>query len=124
MGTLNYIARRLLFSACLILGVILFALINAIGNPIEILLAERPGVTEEIIEVVTKYYGLDGSVTDCYSTRAWNIARLDFGTSIIYNQPVGDMLWSFGIETLKIQIFGILIALGIAVLVSTIAATR
>jgi ABC-type dipeptide/oligopeptide/nickel transport system permease component len=126
MGTLNYIARRLLFSACLILGVsvILFALINAIGNPIEILLAERPGVTEEIIEAVTKYYGLDGSVTDRYFTWLGNLARLDFGTSIIYNQPVGDMLWSFGIETLKIQVPGILLALGLSVLVSTLAATR
>ena len=113
MGMLNYIARRLLFSACLLLGVsvILFALINAIGNPIEILLAERPGVTEEIIQAVTKYYGLDGSVTDRYFTWLGNLARLDFGTSIIYNQPVGDMLWSFGIETLKIQVPGILLAL-------------
>jgi ABC-type dipeptide/oligopeptide/nickel transport system permease component len=126
MGTLNYIARRLLFSACLILGVsvILFGMINAIGNPIEILLAERPGVTDEIIEAVSKYYGLDGSVTDRYFTWLWAILRLDFGTSIIYNQPVGDMLLAFGLETLKIQIPGILIALGVAVLISVVAATR
>jgi peptide/nickel transport system permease protein len=70
MGTLRYIARRLIFSACLIFGVsvILFALINAIGNPVEILLAERPGITEDIIQQVTEYYGLNGSVTDRYFT--------------------------------------------------------
>ena len=53
MGTARYIARRLIFSLCLILGVsiILFAMINAIGNPIEILLAERPGITDEIIDI-------------------------------------------------------------------------
>ncbi|MDJ0391271.1 ABC transporter permease [Roseomonas sp. E05] len=126
MGTFRYIARRLIFSACLILGVsiILFALINAIGNPVEILLAERPGITDEIIQQVTAYYGLDGSVTDRYFTWLWAILRLDFGTSIIYNQPVSEMLLAYGVETLKIQIPGILIALGMAVLVSTLAATR
>ncbi|MBL6455291.1 ABC transporter permease [Belnapia sp. T6] len=126
MGMLNYIARRLLFSLALLLGVsvILFALINAIGNPIEILLAERPGVTEEIIQSVSQYYGLDGSVTDRYFTWLGNLLRLDFGTSIIYNQPVGDMLWTFGLETLKIQIPGILLALALAVGASVLAATR
>jgi peptide/nickel transport system permease protein len=126
MGTLRYIARRLIFSACLIFGVsvILFALINAIGNPVEILLAERPGITEDIIQQVTEYYGLNGSVTDRYFTWLWAILRLDFGTSIIYNQPVSEMLLAYGVETLKIQIPGILIALGLAVAVSTLAATR
>ena len=40
--------------------------------------------------------------------------RCDFGTSIIYNQPVGDMLLVWGLETLKIQIPAILIALLLA----------
>jgi ABC-type dipeptide/oligopeptide/nickel transport system permease component len=126
MGTLRYILRRLFFCACLVVGVsvILFALINAIGNPIEILLAERPGITDEIIAEVSRYYGLDGSVTDRYLTWAGALLRLDFGTSIIYNQPVGDMLLGFGLETLKIQLPGILIALLAAIGASVLAATR
>jgi peptide/nickel transport system permease protein len=126
LGTFRYIARRLIFSAFLILGVsvILFTLINAIGNPIEILLAERPGITDEIIASVSQYYGLDGSVTDRYFTWLWAIMRFDFGTSIIYNQPVSGMLWSYGFETLKIQIPAIMIALAVAVMISVLAATR
>lgn len=126
MGTARYIARRLIFSLCLIVGVsvILFAMINAIGNPIEILLAERPGITDEIIESVTKYYGLDGSVTDRYFTWVGSLLRLDFGTSIIYNLPVSEMLVTYGLETLKIQVPAILIALMISVLISVLAATR
>lgn len=126
MGTLRYILRRLFFCACLVIGVsvILFTLINAIGNPIEILLAERPGITDEIIAEVSRYYGLDGSVTDRYLTWAGALLRLDLGTSIIYNQPVGDMLLGFGLETLKIQLPGILIALLAAVGASVLAATR
>jgi len=126
LGTARYIARRLIFSLCLIVGVsvILFAMINAIGNPIEILLAERPGITDEIIESVTKYYGLDGSVTDRYFTWISSLMRLDFGTSIIYNLPVSEMLVTYGLETLKIQVPAILIALMISVLISVLAATR
>ena len=126
MGTARYIARRLIFSLCLIVGVsvILFAMINAIGNPIEILLAERPGITDEIIESVTKYYGLDGSVTDRYFTWVGSLLRLDFGTSIIYNLPVSEMLVTYGLETLKIQVPAIMIALMISVLISVLAATR
>jgi peptide/nickel transport system permease protein len=122
----RYILRRLIFSVALILGVsvILFSLINAIGNPIEILLAERPGITDEIIAELTRYYGLDGSVTDRYFTWAWAMLRGDFGTSIIYNQPVSDMLLTFGVETLKIQVPGILIALALAMAASVLAATR
>ncbi len=126
MGTLRYVLRRLFFCACLVIGVslILFTLINAIGNPIEILLAERPGITDEIIAEVSRYYGLDGSVTDRYLTWAGALMRLDFGTSIIYNQPVGDMLLGFGLETLKIQLPGILIALLAAIGASVLAARR
>ena len=122
----RYLVRRLIFSAVLVLGVsvILFALINAIGNPIEILLAERPGISDEMIASMTKYYGLDGNIFERYFTWLWAILHFDFGTSIIYNQPVGDMLLDWGMETLKIQVPAILIALALAVAAAVLAATR
>lgn len=126
MGSLRYIARRLIFSLCLIIGVsiILFTLINTIGNPVEILLAERPGITEEMIAAVSKYYGLDGSITDRYFSWLWAILRFDFGTSIIYNQPVAELLRLWGLETLKIQVPAILLSTLIATGASVLAATR
>jgi ABC-type dipeptide/oligopeptide/nickel transport system permease component len=126
LGILRYILRRLLFSLGLILGVsaIIFALINAIGNPIEILLAERPGISTEAIEAMTRYYGLDQPVLTRYGIWLWNIARGDFGTSIMYNQSVGEMLSTWGWETLKIQVPAILIALSLATLIGVTAATR
>ena len=80
MGILRYIARRLLFSIGLVLGVsaIIFTLINAIGNPIEILLAERPGISTEAIEAMTRYYGLDQP-----SRRALRHLALEDGCSSI-----------------------------------------
>src|SRR5712675_2278529 len=71
------------FSVALILGVsfILFALINAIGNPIQILLAETPGVSEEMIAALSKFYGVDGNFIDRYLSWLWAVVRFDFGTS-------------------------------------------
>ena len=126
MGILRYILRRLIFSVGLVFGVslIIFFIINAIGNPIEILLAERPGITPEAIEAMSRYYGLDQPAPTRYAIWLWNILHLDFGTSIIYNQPVGGMLAAWGWETLKIQVPAILLALALATFIAVTAATR
>ena len=126
MGALRFLGRRLLFSAVLILVVsfVLFALINAIGNPVEIMLAEMPGVTEDTIAAVTKYYGLNGPFIDRYFAWVWAILHGDFGTSITYNQPVGELLQVWGVETLKIQVSAILLSIVLATAAGVVAATR
>ena len=126
MGVARYIIRRLLFSIVLILGVsiIIFSLINAIGNPIEILLAERPGISPEALEAMNRYYGLDQPILLRYLSWLGNMAVGDFGTSIMYNQPVSEMLTNWGWETLKIQVPAILIALAIATVIGVTAALR
>ena len=112
MGALRFLLRRLAFSAALILGVslILFALINAIGNPIEILLAEPPGVSEEMIAAVSNYYGLDGNFIDRY--RAWlgpSCTSISAPASSTTSRSASCSC--LGLETLKIQLPAILIAL-------------
>ena len=126
MGALHFIARRALFSVALIVTVsfALFALINAIGNPVEIMLAEMPGVTDDTIAAITKYYGLDGPFIDRYFAWLWAILHGDFGTSVIYNQPVGDLLQIWGGETLKLQLPAILLSLALATAFGVIAAMR
>ncbi len=126
MSALRYIARRLAFSIGLILAVsfILFALINAIGNPIEILMAQTPGMSPDTVALLTKYYGLDASFAHRYFAWLWAILHLDFGTSIIYNQPVGELLRLYGVETLKIQVPAILLSLVLAIAAGVVAATR
>lgn len=126
MRVAQFLLRRLIFSVVLIVGVsiIVFALVSAIGNPIEILLAERPGITPQAIESISNYYGLDQPVVQRYLNWLWKMVQGDFGTSIIYNQSVSDMLLIWGWETLKIQVPAILISLTIATLVAVTAAVR
>ena len=126
MGILRFLLRRLLFAAVLILGVsaIIFFLLNAIGNPIDIMMADNPGITDEALAAVKAYYHLDASVGYRYLIWLGNVARLDFGTSISTNMPVGGLLLSWGAETLKLQIPAILLALLLSVGFATMAAVR
>ena len=126
MDIVRYITRRLIFSAILVLGVsaIIFTLVNAIGNPIELLMAEQPGMSQEAIQAMSAYYHLDQPALARYFAWLAHLASFDFGTSIVYNQPVGGILVSWGFETLKIQIPAILIALVAATFIGVTAATR
>lgn len=119
-------ARRLTFAAALVLGVsaIVFFLVNAIGNPIALLVAGQPNATEDQIAALTAYYHLDQPVWDRYLVWLGNIVRGDFGMSLTTNQPVADMMLVWGAETLKIQLPSIVLALGISVVAAGIAAKR
>jgi ABC-type dipeptide/oligopeptide/nickel transport system permease component len=63
------------------------------------------------LAAVKAYYHLDAGVGHRYLIWLGNVARLNFGTSITTNQPVGSMLLAFGTETLKLQIPAIILAL-------------
>ncbi len=126
MGILRFIARRLIFMIVLVIGVsiLIFFMINAIGNPIEILMAERPGISPAAIESVKHYYHMDRPLTEQYLAWLGNVVRLDFGTSIVYSQPVGEMLRTWGWETIKIQVPAILLSLILGIAIGVPAATR
>jgi peptide/nickel transport system permease protein len=126
VGILRYLARRLLFAVALVLGVsaIIFFLLNAIGNPIDVMMADNPGITDEALAAVKAYYHLDAGVGYRYLIWLGNIARLDFGTSITTNMPVGSMLLTWGAETLKLQIPAIILALLLAIAFAAIASMR
>jgi len=119
-------ARRLVFALVLVVGVsaLIFFLINAIGNPVDMLMADRPGTTDQAIAALKAYYHLDRGVFPRYLIWLGSVARGDFGTSITYNQPVGPMLIEYGLETLKLQIPAILLGLLLAIGIASVAAVR
>ncbi|RMF88931.1 MAG: ABC transporter permease [Nitrospinota bacterium] len=119
-----YILRRLFFMTLLVLGIsiILFFMINLIGNPIDILLAERPGITPQMLQMVKEYYNLDKPLLYQYALWLWKILHLDFGTSLMYNQPVRDMLITWGWQTIKIQFAALIISLFLSIIIGVTAA--
>jgi peptide/nickel transport system permease protein len=77
-----------------------------------------------MIAALSKFYGVDGNFIDRYLSWLWAVVRFDFGTSIVYNQPVGDLLWVYGLETFKIQLPAILLSTLVATAAGVIAAMR
>lgn len=126
MEIVRYILRRLVYAAIMMLctSAVIFFLINALGNPVELMLAETPGANREMIARISAQYGLDKPLIWRYFVWLGQVLRLDFGTSIIYNMPVGGMIWSWGLQSAKLQIPAIVIAVGVAILAGTWAARR
>ncbi|MFS1663269.1 ABC transporter permease [Streptococcus sp. zg-JUN1979] len=82
----------------------------------------NPKLSDEMIALLNKQYGLDKPVWEQYLTYLWNILHGDFGTSYqSVNQPVGRMisqrLWisvQLGIQALIIGLIGGVIVGGIS----------
>ncbi len=55
-GTLRFLARRLLFAAALVVGVsgVVFFLVNAIGNPVAMLIGGQPNATQDQIDAADR----------------------------------------------------------------------
>lgn len=124
MDTFLYILRRMIYAVIMMActSAVIFLLINSLGNPVELMLAETPGVSPDTVARISAQYGLDKPLLARYLDWIGNVLTLDFGTSITYNLPVGGMILDWGLQTAKIQIPAILIAVAVAVAAGTYAA--
>ncbi|MCL4674734.1 MAG: ABC transporter permease [Pararhodobacter sp.] len=126
MDILYYIIRQLLYAAVMLTftSLTIFLLINSLGNPVALMLADTPGVSPETVARISALYGLDEPLWKQYFIWIANALRFEFGTSITYNLPVRDMIANWGLRTARIQIPAIVIAVAIAVVAGTYAARR
>lgn len=104
-----YIIRRLLLMIPTLLGItiVVFALIQFVpGGPVEELISKVRAVSseggadatkrisEQELENIKAYFGFDKPVVVRYFEWLWNILRLDFGRSYVYQEPVGEVIIS------------------------------
>lgn len=112
-----YFLRRIAFMLPTFLGITLvtFVVINlAPGGPIEQMLSQMrfggqmagsasegsltgqagEGVSEEILAELKRQYGFDKPLLTRYGLWLWNLARLDFGMSFVYDEPVIEVIVS------------------------------
>jgi len=130
MGLKTYVIRRVLFSIPVFFGVsiIIFSLLHAAGNPIDIMFAENPGIWGsrglEVIENIKRYYGLDKPVWYQYVMWLWRFMRFDLGTSLYGGTPLNLLVKAATMQTLKLQIASLTLALGIAIPVGVYTALK
>jgi ABC-type dipeptide/oligopeptide/nickel transport system permease component len=122
----RYIVRRLIYMLPVILGIsiIAFATMYAAGNPLSIIRAGKPNVTEQTLRSLSAYYGLDKPIPLQYLSWLSNILQLNFGQSLYGGQPVsvliGPKIW----PTIELQLVSLLIAFAISIPIAVYSARK
>ena len=113
MGT--FIARRLLQSVIVILGVTLISFISLQmgGDPTFLFVSER--ASSEEIEMVRHALGFDRPLHIQYLTYLWNILHGEFGNSLSYRQPAMGIVLGSLPATIELTLFSMLLAISLAI---------
>ncbi|MFB2981264.1 ABC transporter permease [Microseira sp. BLCC-F43] len=121
----KYIVKRLLSLIPVLLGITLlvFGLLHLIpGDPATVLLGER--ATPEQIEAARQRLGLNQPLPLQYLVFLANIARLDFGTSILSGIPIIEEISNRFPATFELSVAAMLIAIFLGIPAGIFAAIR
>jgi peptide/nickel transport system permease protein len=113
----RYIVRRLLYMIPLFIGIsiISFFIMYAAGDPINIIKVGRPNVTQETLDALRAYYGLDKPIPIQYLNWLSNLVQGNFGKSLYGGRPVNLLIGNWFWETVKLQLISIMLAFFIAI---------
>jgi peptide/nickel transport system permease protein len=116
--------RRLALAAlvALLVSAAAFGLIFVAGDP-AIALAGQSGRAQDA-EYLRVFYGLDRPWIVQYADWTWRALRGDFGRSLYFNLPVGEILWQRVPVTLTLGCAALLFGLALAVPLGIVAAMR
>jgi len=105
---LGFVIQRLLqaFTVMMVLSLLVFLGIHAIGNPIDVLIS--PDADQRIRELVIRQYGLDLPLWQQYLGFLKRLVAGDFGRSFVYNMPVLELILSRLPATLELAIAAVL----------------
>jgi peptide/nickel transport system permease protein len=109
------VIRRLALMIPILLGVtfITFVITNATGSPLASL-AFNPRISQEDIQRLEKYYGLDKPVDERYFRWLGNLIQGDLGYSMVSGVPVTDRILAVLPNTLLLSSLSIFFAISIA----------
>lgn len=125
--TFIYIARRTLALIPLFLAISMFTFFMAtlMGDPVQLLLAQKRYVSEEQELAMRSRLGVDRPLHTQYLDWLWNFAKGDFGEAYT---PVGASVFSIIsgqiVETLKMQYLSFVLAVFLSIPIGILAAKR
>ncbi len=120
----RYIATRLIQSVIVLIGasILIFVLVRLTGNPVHLLVPLE--ASQEDIARVTRELGLDKPVWEQYSIYMSNLIHGDFGTSIRYKRPVGDLIGYRFWNSLQLGGLSLVLALALGLPLGVLSAVR
>lgn len=121
------LAERLLSTLVLMLAIAVFVFFTMRllpGDPVDLILGRGGQVTEQQIALLHQSYHLDDPIPVQLATFLGGLVRGDLGTSIVYNQPVTQVMLGRLPATVELAIAAILFAVLVAVPVAIVSALR
>ena len=121
----KYLMKRIGRTVITVIGVTLIAFLIlhlTPGDPARIMLGQH--ATEENLEAVRSRYNLDEPIHVQYAKWLGGMTQGDFGTSLRYDQPVGDLIQARIGPTLKLTLSGLAVALVLGLLMGILAALK
>lgn len=121
---LRYLAMRflLIFPTILILVTMVFVVMRLVGDPIT---ASQGGKlsSEQLQELISKA-GYDRPILIQYFEYLGAIATGDFGTTLTNNRPIVDLLATYGVATLELVVYSLIVAFSVGFPLGMIAARK
>lgn len=124
---LQFLLKRIFYLVPVLLGVslIVFLFIHLTpGDPIEMMMGEAGGVTDEEIEALRHQFGLDRPLPIQYLRFVSNAAQGDLGQSITDQRPVVDVIRERIPATVELTLCALLFALVLAIPLGIISAWK
>jgi len=127
MGSIAYIARRLVYGVILLIGVLVlnFFLIHAApGDPAETIAGAMGGATAEMMADIRAAYGLDKPLLTQLAIYLGRVAHGDFGMSYYFDQPVISLIAARVGPTVLLVLAAQVIAITLGVAMGVLAARK
>jgi peptide/nickel transport system permease protein len=107
---LGFVIQRLLQAlvVMLVMSLLVFVGVYAIGNPIDVLIA--PDVTQEIRAQTIAQYGFDRPLWEQYAAFLGRVLHGDLGRSFVFNMPVTSLIFSRLPATLELTLSAVFFA--------------
>ena len=121
---LRYLVVRflLIFPTIFILVSMVFFVMRAIGDPITAALGGRLSPAQLAARIHSA--GYDRPVLTQYIDYLGQIARGDFGRTLTTNQSIGEVLATYGMATVELTVYSVIVALVVGIPLGMLAAHR
>lgn len=121
---IKHLGNRLLqaFITLVIFMIVLFVATRSAGDPAVLVLPAD--ATPEMIQAVRERIGTDKSYIEQFLIFLRDMSTLNFGRSIVYREPVLDLIWPRIMASLQLQFASLLLILATSFPLGVLAATR
>jgi peptide/nickel transport system permease protein len=120
----GYLLKRILQSlgVLLVVSLVVFVILYHSGDPVQLLLP--PDATQQQVEALRRYLGLDQPFVVQYGTFLKNALHGDLGTSFAFNQPAIRLIIERAPATLELAVFAMCLSILIGIPAGMYAAVR